>query len=62
MVSAEMQEDLGRDILTTMSQAPYSQTAFPLCGNDKGHPPQQGRRLANIYKVGLETNNKQLPP
>lgn len=35
MVSAEMQEDLGRDILTTTSQAPYSQTAFPLCGNDK---------------------------
>ena len=29
MVSAEMQEDLGRDILTTMSQAPYNQRGFP---------------------------------
>lgn len=28
MVSAEMQEDLG-EILTTTSQAPYSQTGFP---------------------------------
>ena len=62
MVSAQIQEDLGRDILTTMSQAPYSQTAFPVCGDDKGHPPQQRRGLANIYKVRLETNNKQLPP
>lgn len=30
MVSAEMQEDLGRDILTTMSQAPYSQGGLSL--------------------------------
>ena len=36
--------------------------AFPVCGDNKGHPPQQGRGLANIYKVRLETNNKQLFP
>lgn len=41
MVSAEMQEDLGRRHFDKYAGLLAGMTAFPLCGNDKGHPPQQ---------------------